>query len=394
MDKHLRAVAAAMLLTAQSAAAQETVWVSLDRADAAAMKTAGILKENPLTTHGMEVLYEVSARRLPVLSDFMHETFKRCAGFFAYRTRAEAEADLVAKAVTAAGPYTVDSQSVVSPLSALVQEGSIRATIEELSAFHTRYHSSDTGLDAARWLEGRWKFLSRNRPGASVRLFAHDGWKQPSVVLTIPGSRKPDEIVVLGGHLDSIVRGGPPERSPGADDNASGIAVLTEAVRVLGESDVRFERTVQFIGYSAEEVGLRGSQDVAAQAAREGKKIIGVIQFDMTNYRGSGERIFLLTDFVDRDLTAFLGRLIDAYAGVPWSTAACGYACSDHAAWTRKGFPAAAAFESSINEMNPALHTARDTLATTGGTAEHSVPFAKLAIAFAVEAAKTSSLSR
>ncbi|OGR99161.1 MAG: hypothetical protein A2V88_04650 [Elusimicrobia bacterium RBG_16_66_12] len=324
----------------------------------------------------------------------MHESSGRCGGFFAYRTRVEAESALSARSATKGGPYTLDQQAWVSPLVSRVGEEGIRSTIETLAAFNNRYYTADSGAAAAGWLQGRWQALAEGLPGASSRLVKHDGWKQPSVVLTIIGSEKPDEVVVLGGHLDSIngYRGSE-ARAPGADDNASGIAVLTEAVRVLGASGLRPSRTIQFMGYAAEEVGLRGSQDLAKQAAREGRKVVGVIQYDMTNFKGSGEGIFLLNDYVDPALTAFLGKLIGAYAGVPWSTTQCGYACSDHASWTKSGYPASAAFESTFDTMNHSIHTDRDTLATSGGTASHSVAFAKLAVAFAVELAKTSTLA-
>ena len=76
-------------------------------------------------------------------------------------------------------------------------------------------------LAAQGWLAGHWQSLAAGLPGASVKLFSHSGWKQPSVVLTIPGSEKPDEIVVLGGHLDSINGwGNEAARAPGADDNS------------------------------------------------------------------------------------------------------------------------------------------------------------------------------
>ncbi len=77
------------------------------------------------------------------------------------------------------------------------------------------------------------------------------------------------------------------------------------------------------------------------------------------------------------------------YAGVSWSKTKCGYGCSDHASWTKNGYAASAAFESAVGDMNQAIHSSRDTLATAGVTAAHAVPFAKLAVAFAVETAKT-----
>ena len=114
----------------------------------------------------------------------------------------------------------------------------------------------------------------------------------------------------------------------------------------------------------------------------------------MTNFAGSGEGIFLLNDYVDPDLTAFLGKLVETYVGVPWSTTECGYACSDHASWTKNGYPASAAFEAAFDDMNHSIHTERDTLAASGGSARHSVAFAKLALAFAVEPAAESTKPR
>jgi leucyl aminopeptidase len=264
-----------------------------------------------------------------------------------------------------------------------------------LAAFNNRYYTSETGVAAARSVQARWQEIAAKIPGASVALFNHEGWSQPSVIMTIPGSETPDEIVVLGGHLDSINGWGDNSaRAPGADDNASGIAVLTESARVLAESGFRPKRTIQFMGYAAEEVGLRGSQDIAESYSAGGKKVVGVIQYDMSNFKGSAEEIFLLTDHVNGTLSEFVGKLIDTYVGVKRSTTECGYACSDHASWDAKGFPAAMAFEASFDDMNHALHTDRDTLATSGGDASHSVPFTKLAVAFAVELAKSSSGAR
>ena len=290
----------------------------------------------------------------------------------------------------ASGPYTLDQKAVVVPLVARVTEGNIRGTINALAAYNNRYYTSPTGVQAAHWLQSQWQAIAAKIPGASTALVAHEGWSQPSVVLTIRGSETPDEIVILGGHLDSINGwGGEVARAPGADDNASGIAVLTETARVLADGGFRPKRTIQFMGYAAEEVGLRGSQDIAEQYAAAGKKVVGVIQSDMSNFKGSSDEIYLLTDNVDDTLSAFVGRLIDAYVGVKRSTTECGYGCSDHASWNKQGYPAAMAFEASFDGMNHKIHTDQDTLANSGGNATHSVSFAKLAVAFAIELAKS-----
>src|SRR5690606_7435874 len=97
----------------------------------------------------------------------------------------------------------------------------------------------------------------------TVEFFQHPGiTPQPSVILTIPGSTLPDEIVILGGHQDSTRSGCSSNANcvaPGADDDASGIAVLTEVIRVALANDFAPQRTVQFMAYAAEEVGLVGS---------------------------------------------------------------------------------------------------------------------------------------
>lgn len=372
-------------------AASTDIWVTVDQADLNSPQAENFPLSSPVTTDGKTAVYKVKPDMLPILSQFMHENFKRCGGYMAHGTEAAARASMLPTAVSPrAAAYTLDQQAVVTPLVAAVREPSIQATISGMAAFHSRYYQSETGVQASQWLKGQWAALAAKIPGASAELFAHSAWKQPSVILTIPGSEFPEEIVILGGHLDSISGwGNAGARAPGADDNASGIAVLTEAARVIAESGVRPTRTIQFMGYAAEEVGLRGSQDIAARYSSTGKKVIGVMQFDMSNFRGTASGIYMLTDFVDPALSAFTAKLVTQYAGVPAFTTKCGYACSDHASWTKKGFPAAMAFEATFNDSNKAIHSERDTLASSGGGASHSVPFAKLGVAFALELAKT-----
>ncbi len=367
----------------------QDLWVSFDPADFAAPQAAKLPLSSPVMSNTSALVYKIRPDMLPILSEFMHQNFKRCGGYFAHDTMAAAEESMRPPVAKQAMEYTLDQQATVQPLVAKVNEETIRGTITTMAAYTTRYYQSPIGVDAALWLKGRWSEFAAKIPRASVELITH-AWKQPSVILTIPGAGKPEEIVILGGHLDSIAGwGNAAARAPGADDNASGIAVLTEAARILSESGYQPERTIQFMGYAAEEVGLRGSQDIAAKYAAGGKKVVGVIQFDMSNFPGSGAGIFLLTDNVDPALSKFTAQLVTAYTGVAANTTKCGYACSDHASWTKKGFPSAMAFEATMDGMNRALHTDRDTLETAGGNASHSVPFAKLAVAFAVELAKT-----
>ena len=193
---------------------------------------------------------------------------------------------------------------------------------------------------------------------------------------------------MLGGHLDSIRSGSNTSSTiaPGADDNASGIATLSEVIRVLLSNGFAPDRTVKFMGYAAEEVGLLGSADIATDHQNAGTNVVGVMQLDMTAYNGSVPDIALIDDNTNAQLSAFTGQLIDTYLPtLQWTYSTCGYGCSDHASWHNRGFPAVMPFEARMGEHNPTIHTSNDTTATFNNTADHSLKFAKLALAFAVE---------
>jgi len=118
------------------------------------------------------------------------------------------------------------------------------------------------------------------------------------------------------------------------------------------------------------------------------KAVEGMLNLDMANYKGSALDIYFVSDNTSADQNAFLGKLIDTYTSYKWGSFKCGYGCSDHASWTRNGFAASLPFESTFADYNPAIHSANDTLAQTGGRAEHAVKFARLGVAYIVEMAK------
>ncbi len=352
------------------------------------------------------VIARIQSHRLPDISRMVHEDEKRCGGFFAFATRAEAEAfiqaDRAAQAVTAQAPasYPIDNHATVDPWLPQVQETRIRSTIQHLStAYPNRYYTSSHGRAAAVWIRDTWLALAQGRSDASAELFEDCAGcsTQPSVILTIRGSEHPDEIVILGAHLDSISSSGSGDAmdAPGADDDASGIATLTEVIRIALADGWKPSRTIKFMGYAAEEVGLRGSNAIAQSFKAQGKDVVGVLQLDMTDYAiGSPVTMRVITDYSNSGMKLFLNSVFDEYLaplGLTRGTYTCGYGCSDHASWTSAGYPSAMMFEAGTagGGYNPDIHTPNDTLANTGGTAAPSVAFAKLGLAFAGELAKT-----
>lgn len=369
-------------------AADTPVWISLSNED---IKGLGadfyFYGQEAAFQNKATSVFQAKTSELGLLSEAMHEKFHKCAGFFTHETLDSAKSDLSPAPVSASLAYTIDRQEQVSGMLKLADEKNLTNTITALSAYKNRYYTSVTGVDASKWLQTYWKEIAAGRDDISVAPFRHS-WAQESVILTVQGTTEPQKIIVLGGHMDSIAGGGGNSVAPGADDNASGIAALTEAIRVLVASGYRPSKTLKFMAYAAEEVGLRGSQEIAAAFKREGKDVAGVIQLDMTNYNGSAEDIFLITDNTNASQNAFLANLAKTYTDYRVGETKCGYACSDHASWTKNGYPASFPFEAKFSEDNPNIHTAKDTISQSGGHSRHALKFAKLAIAYLVEIAK------
>jgi PKD repeat protein len=349
------------------------------------------------------VVSKLRTHQVSDLARHVHEEEKRCGGFFAFDTQAQADAfirnDASARmlAATLAG-YTIDNAATVNPWLGSVDATRIRSTISHLSSYTNRYYTAPTGKTSAEWIKSTWDGLASGRSDVSSELFACGNCStQPSVILTIQGAELPDEIVVLGAHLDSINGSGggsSTQVAPGADDDASGIATLTEVLRVALANGWQPKRTVKFMGYAAEEVGLRGSNAIAQSFKTAGHNVVGVLQLDMTNYQTGGTEMRIVSDYSNADMKQFLADLFDTYLaplGIQRGSYTCGYGCSDHASWTSAGYPAAIMFEggTSSGGYNPNIHTSGDTLANMGDAAAPSAHFAKLGLAFLGELGKT-----
>ncbi|WP_334177266.1 M20/M25/M40 family metallo-hydrolase [Pseudoxanthomonas sp.] len=351
------------------------------------------------------VIAETRADRLGGISDYVHVSERRCGGYFAFPSRAQAEAfvqtDRAKQAMTKTllAAYTLDNQATVNRWLPQVQERRLYDTINHLSGYRNRYFASSHGRSSAEWIRAHWQSLAAGRSDVTTELFTACATcsTQPSVILTIQGWDLPDEVVVLGAHLDSIngsTPNDPNQHAPGADDDASGIATLTETLRIALADGWQPRRTVKFMGYAAEEVGLRGSNAIAQSFRAGGVNVVSVLQVDMTNYKaGATSDMKLISDYSNTDLKNFFITLFDTYlapTGLTRSSVACGYACSDHASWTNAGYPAAMMFEAgSPNGSFPYIHTPYDTLATMGESAQHSVKFTQFALAYLGETAKT-----
>jgi hypothetical protein len=299
-----------------------------------------------------------------------------------------------AKATLTAADFTIDQDALVSQALNLVDNLKIDATIKKLVSYGTRYHTTNAAKQSVQDIKSTWESLGTGRSDVTVRLVNHTSSTMPSAVMTIKGSTYPDEYVIIGGHIDSTNPSNN-NNAPGADDDASGIATITEAARVLMAMGFKPARTIEIMAYAAEEVGLRGSKEIAKDYRARNVNVLAATQFDMTNYKGSPQDIFIINDtYTTPLLNTYLMQLMDHYnASGPhklvYSTTKCNYGCSDHASWKAEGYNAAFPFESAMNTSSPYIHTANDIHENAPvPQSVHAAKFAKLAVEFLIEVAK------
>ena len=274
-------------------------------------------------------------------------------------------------------------------------------SLSDTRTFPNRYAHSETGVLAATYIYDKVSELvaASGRRDVELDLIPTSGYPQQTVRLRLGREtyHPSKEVIVLGAHLDTLKSEvysfwgdfGLKEVNyymPGADDDASGVATLLEIAQILLESNYNFDREIHIIWYAAEEQGLAGSRQVAKRYQSEEIPVIAALNFDMTGYLKKDEldTLWLINDYVDENLTNFIGQLAKFYADVSEvKRTECGYACSDHASWTMHGYRAAMPAETAFRETNPFIHSSLDSIEFLD-KAQMS-KFVKLGLAFAIE---------
>ena len=366
------------------------VWIAMEKTVTTAMQESQFkFSYTDEKTDGIENFYLTSETEFPKISSFIHQKFHRCGGFHVLKSSPDLLRKNINKSQVNLMDYSINQNSLVTDSMNEIKEDYMNSMVTHLSAYKTRYYKSVEGRDALLWIGAEWKKLTSHRNDVSMEYYEYKNHEQPTVILTIKG-HNPDltsEIIILGGHGDSINTDdtGIHSCSLGADDNAAGIAVLSEILRIIMLKNYAPERTIQFIAYAAEEEGIQGSYELASVYREKKINVVGVIQFDGVNYAGKSYDMALIKDNTNRAQNKFVASLIDEYVKVSWTWDKCGYACSDHAAWNYEMYPASYAIEATLKESNPFIHTENDTFEKSQNSTNHATAFVRLGLAYLIE---------
>jgi leucyl aminopeptidase len=187
-----------------------------------------------------------------------------------------------AVAVAAAGQAP---DPTIATLAARVDLARMHGDVQALVDFGTRRSDQPGGRAAQDWVADRLLGL-----GYPVELHDYDA-NADNVVATLPGLIAPGEVHVLGAHYDSVNGSGATLAAPGADDNASGTAGLIEVARILASSGVRFEATITFVAFAAEEFGRVGSSAFVAAEQAAGRAPADGVILDVLGYLDPGSTL-------------------------------------------------------------------------------------------------------
>ena len=253
----------------------------------------------------------------------------------------------------------------INTLIRKVDGNRIRADVAKYVDYLNRFRSSETGLQFPKDLQNAYVELAKKhgREIETELIPWKDAGTQESVIVRIIGETSPKEIFIVGSHLDTICAHqlyceiyDNMDREYGEDDNASGTATNFEVFRVIMENNIRFEKTVEFHAYAAEEAGIDGSRTVARIYMDERNlDVAAMVQNDMVLYKGSKIQIMLDYDNALNPAMLKLGNTYLTDQAEIFEGNVNGR--SDNLRWKNHGVPTAFPWES---EGFPDIHTPHD----------------------------------
>ena len=252
-----------------------------------------------------------------------------------------------------AASQTTELAAMTERLQAHVRK--LAGEIGERNVFHPQALRAAADYLRAQWASQGYQVVSQSYEAHGVR--------SENLEVTLPGTRRPEEIIVIGAHYDSV------SGSPGANDNASGVAALLELSRALAQAKpMESARTIRFVAFVNEEPpffarGEMGSTVYARAARARGDNIRLMVSLEMLGYYSDApdsQHYPPLLGFFYPDRANFIGfvsnfasrrplrewvKAFRSHSDFPAESLATfefvpGVAWSDHLSFWREGYPA------------------------------------------------------
>ena len=243
----------------------------------------------------------------------------------------------------------------------LVSSERIMEHIIALSGEDTREVASRGAVQAANYIVASLRASGWSVEKHSFNIDTRSGTVTvTNVTADYPGAADSDSVIILCTHYDSRAEE-PGGHAPGADDNASGTAVLLELARVLpGIDGGAAGPRVKLLFFGGEEDSMLGSTRFVSGIGHERNRIIGAVNVDMIGYDSEGPKDFVIfTDHASRGLAQTVADCAGRISRLRCETTLTSYANSDHGAFWNGGVRAISIWEG--YDHNPYYHSSHDT---------------------------------
>jgi hypothetical protein len=282
-------------------------------------------------------------------------------------------------------PVSYRTDPVVQSLIEKVNTDTLMAKIWYLQDYGTRGYFKPQAYAAQEWIKSKFEVMGLD---VEIQHFSTAGnWmgtpdtSSANVIAIQRGHKYPDEYIVCGAHYDSYSYGW--ENCPGADDNASGTSGILETARIL--SQYEFERSIIYCCFSAEEIGLYGSDAYASRCREQGINIVGYLNMDGIGYLWEGEenRLLIIYNNLSKPLADFYTNICNVYlpdANLVYHLLT-GSPGSDYGSFHLNGYQAISSQEgtglSPIYRPSPYWHTSNDTIGLSVNSSSQVTMFTK-----------------
>jgi hypothetical protein len=275
-----------------------------------------------------------------------------------------------ALAFAACGGSSAPATPAADPtaLGNAVSESELSGSIQGLEGLETRFTMGPGDDNAKDYLVGRFAAIGLT---AELDPFSIANETANNIIVKHPGVENPEIVWIFAAHYDSISNT-PTTNAPGADDNATGVAAVLEAARVL--TPHAFKHSIWFVLTAAEEQGSMGSKHMMTWLPSSGFQFKGAIVPDMIGYwpKGDADELDILGDTASQFLVDKMAA-VATRMGVAHKTYIQHGFCygDDHTTFQEGGIPSIAPMDcveahnvSGSGEDTPHYHATSDRFET------------------------------